>query len=62
MRWTAPWERSFHDHAPLRADEDITCVARYLVANPVRAGLADGVLAYPYWNAVWLETPDEPLP
>jgi len=30
-------------------------VARYVVANPVRAGLADSVLAYPYWNAVWLD-------
>lgn len=56
----APWERSFHEHV-LRRDEDIKCVARYLVANPVRAGLADGVLAYPYWNAVWLEHPDQPL-
>jgi REP element-mobilizing transposase RayT len=57
----AAWERSFHDHA-LRTDEDIKCVARYLVANPVRAGLADGVLGYPYWDAIWLDHPDQPLP
>jgi putative transposase len=48
------WDRSFHDHA-LRVDEDIKTVARYIVANPVRAGLVDSVFAYPYWNAVWLD-------
>jgi len=49
-----PWDRSFHDRA-LRVEEDVMAVARYVVANPVRAGLADSVLAYPYWNAVWLD-------
>lgn len=47
------WDRSFHDHA-LRADEDVRRAARYIVANPIRAGLAESVLDYPYWNAVWL--------
>ena len=50
----APWDRSFHDHA-LRSREDVRKVARYIVANPIRAGLVDNVLGYPYWNAVWLE-------
>jgi len=27
------WQRGFHDHA-LRRDEDVACVARYVVANP----------------------------
>ncbi len=40
------WDRSFHDHA-LRADEDVRRVARYIVANPLRAGLIDNVLDYP---------------
>ncbi len=48
------WDRSFHDHA-LRADEDIQQAARYIVANPIRAGLVKNVLDYPYWNAVWLD-------
>jgi putative transposase len=47
------WERGFHDRA-LRNHEDVHGVARYIVSNPVRAGLTDGVLAYPYWNCVWL--------
>lgn len=48
------WDRSFHDHA-LRADEDVMQVARYIVANPIRAGLAANALDYPYWNAIWLD-------
>jgi len=48
------WDRSFHDHA-LRADEDMRRTARHVVANPLRAGLVENVLDYPYWNAIWLD-------
>ena len=47
------WSRAFHDHA-LRRDEDMLRTARYVVANPVRAGLAKRAGDYPFWNAVWL--------
>jgi REP element-mobilizing transposase RayT len=47
------WQRAFQDRA-LREDEDVRAAARYIVANPVRAGLAEHVCLYPYWNAVWL--------
>jgi len=47
------WQRGFHDHA-LRAEEDIAGVARYIVANPLRAGLCKKIGDYPYWNAIWL--------
>ncbi|MBB3331019.1 REP element-mobilizing transposase RayT [Halomonas campaniensis] len=47
------WEDGFHDHA-LRQDEDIRRIARYIVANPLRAGLVKRVGDYPYWDAVWL--------
>lgn len=47
------WQPGFHDHA-LRAEEDIASVARYIVANPLRAGLCDRIGDYPYWNASWL--------
>lgn len=47
------WARAFHDHA-LRAEEDVRRSARYVIANPVRAGLVDRVGAYPFWNAVWV--------
>ncbi len=47
------WSRAFHDHA-IRTEAAIKPAARYLIANPVRAGLVEHVGAYPFWNAVWL--------
>jgi len=47
------WQHAYYDHA-LRTDEDIKKVARYIVANPLRAGLVDRIEDYPYWDAVWL--------
>ena len=47
------WSRAFHDHA-LRRDEDMLRAARYIVANPVRAGLVKHAGDYPFWNAVWI--------
>lgn len=47
------WARAFHDHA-VRADEDLDAMARYVIANPVRAGLVAEAMQYPWWNADWL--------
>jgi REP element-mobilizing transposase RayT len=47
------WQRAYHDHA-LRADEDIVTVARYIVTNPIRAGLVQRAGDYPFWNAIWV--------
>ena len=47
------WASAFHDRA-LRKDEDVRSVARYIVLNPVRAGLACKVGDYPYWNAAYI--------
>ena len=52
-RHGAVWQRGFHDHA-LRRDEDILHVARYIIANPLRAGLVKRVGDYPLWDAAWL--------
>ena len=52
-RTGAVWTRVYHDHA-LRSDEDVVAVARYIVANPLRAGLVMSVAHYPFWNAVFL--------
>lgn len=49
----AVWEKGFHDRA-VRSDEAIQPAARYIVANPLRAGLVRHVGEYPYWNSVWL--------
>ena len=47
------WQPGFHDHA-LRRDEDLATAARYIVANPLRAGLVTRVGDYPHWDAVWV--------
>ena len=47
------WQRGFHDYA-LRKDEDIVNVARYIIANPLRAGLVNRIGDYPLWDAKWL--------
>jgi REP element-mobilizing transposase RayT len=47
------WQAGFHDHA-LRKEEDLTRVARYIVANPLRARLVGRLGDYPLWDAVWL--------
>lgn len=50
---SAVWQRGYHDHA-VRKEESIRDVARYIVANPLRAGLVSSLRDYPYWNAAWL--------
>ena len=47
------WQTGFHDHA-LRTEEDLPAIARYVIANPLRAGIVTSVRAYPHWDTVWL--------
>ncbi len=47
------WQPGYHDRA-LRREEDLKAVARYVIANPLRAGLANEIGEYPHWDAVWL--------
>ncbi len=49
----AVWQSGYFDRA-LRAEEDIRDAARYIVANPLRAGLCRHIGDYPLWDAVWL--------
>lgn len=51
------WGRGFTDRA-LAADDDAVAVARLLVSQPVRAGLASRPGEYPYWNATCLPAGD----
>ncbi|MDZ7830079.1 MAG: transposase [Halofilum sp. (in: g-proteobacteria)] len=57
------WQAGYHDHA-VRHEEDLRTIARYVVGNPVRAGLCERVEDYPFWDAIWLRgdgaTGDEP--
>ena len=47
------WQKGFHDRA-LRREEDLVKVARYVVANPLRAGLVAKLGDYPLWDAIWV--------
>ncbi len=50
----AIWQSNYFDHA-LRQDEDLRKMARYIVANPLRAKLVERIGDYALWDAVWLE-------
>jgi len=47
------WSKAFHDRA-LRSESELLPLARYIVANPIRAGLTQKAGSYPFWNAIWL--------
>ncbi|MBK5418584.1 REP-associated tyrosine transposase [Pseudomonas sp. TH31] len=47
------WQKGYHDRA-VRREEDVKDLARYVVCNPVRAGLVTRVHDYPLWDACWL--------
>ncbi|WP_017926888.1 transposase [Thioalkalivibrio sp. HL-Eb18] len=49
----ALWQPGFHDHA-VRREEDLASLARYIAANPLRAGLVRNLGDYPHWDAIWL--------
>jgi putative transposase len=41
------WQEGYYEHV-LRGDENVVAVARYILANPVRAGLAESIESYPF--------------
>ena len=47
------WQSGYHDRA-VRAEEDLIRIARYIIANPLRAGLVEHIGDYPLWDAAWL--------
>lgn len=49
------WQRGFHDHA-IRTEENLLSVSRYIVANPLRAGLVGNVGDYPFWDSIYLHS------
>jgi REP-associated tyrosine transposase len=46
------WQPNYYDHA-IRKDEDLRALARYIVANPLRAGLVERIGDYPWWDSIW---------
>ncbi|KFE44408.1 REP-associated tyrosine transposase [Pseudomonas syringae] len=49
---TLEWQKGYYDHA-VRAEKDLEGMARYVIANPVRAGLVTCEGEYPLWDSVW---------
>ncbi|WP_367083876.1 transposase [Pseudomonas sp. HOU2] len=47
------WQQGYHDRA-LRREDDLVKMARYVVANPLRAGLVERLGDYPLWDAIWV--------
>ena len=47
------WQPNFHDRA-LRKEDQRIAIARYIVANPLRAGLVKTIGGYPNWDSIWL--------
>lgn len=44
------WQEGYYERV-LRSDEDSPGVARYILGNPLRAGLVDRVEDYPFWGS-----------
>ena len=53
-RWKQPlWQEGYYDRV-LRGGDDPRAIARYIIENPVRAGLVQTPLEYPYLGSdVW---------
>lgn len=47
------WQKGYHERA-VRREDDVKALARYVVANPIRAKLVSRVHDYPLWDACWL--------
>ncbi|HEX8595198.1 MAG TPA: transposase [Pseudomonas sp.] len=47
------WQTGYHDIA-IRHEKQLKDFARYVVANPLRAGLVSRVGDYPLWDCKWL--------
>lgn len=48
------WMRGYHERL-MRDGLNREAAARYIIANPVRAGLVQRCGEYPYWDAIWMD-------
>lgn len=48
----AVWQAGYHDHA-IRDEESLRAIARYILHNPVRAGLCEYPAEYPHAWCRW---------
>lgn len=49
----AIWQHGFHENM-IRGEGDLREIIRYVVANPLRAGLVTTVADYPHWDCCYL--------
>ena len=47
------WQPGFYDHR-IGSEKDLRHHARYIIANPLRTGLAERIEDYPYWHCRWI--------
>lgn len=47
------WQKDFYDHG-VRSEESLLAIARYIVANPLRAGLVEAIGDYSHWHSAYL--------
>ena len=48
------WQPDYYDHM-IRDESDLVNCARYIVANPLRAGLVKNVGSYPHWDCIYIK-------
>ncbi|MBU2870198.1 transposase [Colwellia sp. E2M01] len=48
------WQSDYFDHQ-IKDDTDLINQARYIIANPLRAGIVKSLKKYPYWNSIYLK-------
>ncbi|TXI45387.1 MAG: transposase [Lysobacter sp.] len=53
-RTGAVWTTGYHDRA-IRGEHQLQSAARYIIANPLRAGLVESISEYPYWGDIWFD-------
>ena len=54
------WQAGYFDHR-IRGFDDLMSQARYIIHNPVRAGLVGSARDYPYWGCRWISHADSAL-
>ena len=48
------WQPDYYDHM-IRDESDLVNCARYIVANPLRAGLVKNIGLYPHWDCIYIK-------
>ncbi|MEM6509152.1 MAG: transposase [Pseudomonadota bacterium] len=48
------WQKGFYDHQ-IRDEGDLLSNARYIIANPLRAGLVKDIACYPFWDSTFMK-------